>query len=185
MNQILTLDISGQPHRWMTWQDVVTLKCKSMIAWELGDVRDVKHGGYSRVTGERSEVDVAPIVAIKGKFKYDARVPPLTNKNLFQRDKHTCGYCGRHYGEEKLSRDHIVPVSKGGPNVWTNCITSCKVCNREKDDMSLKEANMTLLFVPYVPSTYEKLILQNRKILTCQMEFLQDFLPEHSRLRMQ
>lgn len=183
IENVLTLDISGQPHRWMNYKDVICLKVKGLIAWELGDNTDTKRGGISRMTGIRSEVDVAPIVAIRGKFKYDARIPPLTNKNLFLRDLHTCGYCGRIYREDKLSRDHIVPVSKGGPNAWQNCITSCKTCNREKDDMLLSEAGMVLLYVPYVPSAYEKLILQNRKIIACQMEFLQNFLPIHSRLR--
>lgn len=183
MALILTLDQSGQPHRWMKWEDVVTLKCKNMIAWELGDSRETKRGGVSRLTGIRSEVEVAPIVAIKGKFKYDARTPPLTNKNLFARDLHTCGYCGRIYREDKLSRDHIMPVSKGGPNIWQNCITACKTCNREKDDMTPEQADMPLLFVPYVPSVYEKLILQNRRIIAVQMDFLQDFLPAHSRLK--
>jgi len=180
--QILTLDVQGSPHRWMNWQDVVTLKCKGLISFEIGESRDVKRGGISRITGLRSEVEVAPIVALKGKFKYDARVPPLTNKNLFQRDLNTCGYCGRIHREDKLSRDHIIPVSRKGPDTWQNCITACKVCNRDKDDMTPEEAKMPLLYVPYVPSPYEKLILQNRSIIAVQMDFLQNFLPAHSRL---
>lgn len=180
---ILTLDITGSPHRWMTWQDAVVLKVKNLVAWELGDSKDIKRGGFSRMTGLRSEIEIAPIIAIKGKFKYDTKVPPLTNKNLFQRDKHRCGYCGRYHKDEKLSRDHIIPVSKNGQNSWMNCITACKSCNRYKDDRTPEQADMPLLFVPYIPSPFEKLILQNRHMLPIQMDFLQDFLPQYSRLK--
>jgi len=41
---------------------------------------------------------------------------------------------------------------------------------------------MKLLYVPYVPSHAERLILANRNILEDQMEFLQQMLPAHSRL---
>lgn len=181
-NLILTLDQSYTPHRWMRWEDVVTLKCKGLIYAELGDVTNIKLGGISRMTGLRSEVEIAPIVVVRGKFKYDARVPPLTNISMYRRDQHQCGYCGRVYREDKLSRDHIIPISRGGPNIWTNVITSCKTCNREKDSFLLEEIGWKLLYVPYVPNNYEKLILSNRNILPVQRTFLEDFLPKHSRL---
>lgn len=182
--QILTLDSGGMPHRWTSWEDAVTLKCKGLVAWEYGqEDTSVYHGGTSRITGERSSVEVAPIIAIRGKFKYDRRTPPLTNKNLFRRDLNTCAYCGRIYPDHKLNRDHIIPVSKGGPDTWMNCTTSCKVCNWEKDDRTPEQAGMELLYVPYVPSHEERLILSNRKILACQHEFLAAMLPEHSRVR--
>jgi 5-methylcytosine-specific restriction endonuclease McrA len=135
------------------------------------------------MTGERSHVDVAPILFLKETLKYDARTPPLTNKNLFARDRNLCCYCGRHYVDAKLSRDHIHPVSKGGKNVWQNVATACKSCNHEKDDNLLNDTDMELLYVPYVPNHAERLIMQNRNILADQMDFLEGFLPEHSRLR--
>ena len=49
--------------------------------------------------------------------------------------------------------------------------------------MSLKQAGMELLYVPYVPDKAEALILQNRNILADQMQFLKDFLPKHSRVK--
>lgn len=179
---ILTLDSGGTPHHWMKWQDAITLKYKGLVAWEYGDTSSVFHGGTSRMTGLVSEIEIAPIIAIRGKFKYDQRTPPLTNQNLFARDLNICGYCGRHFRVEKLNRDHIIPVSKGGKNTWTNCVTSCKVCNSDKADLTPEQAGMQLQYVPYVPSHVEKLILQNRKILADQMTFLAAMLPKHSRL---
>jgi hypothetical protein len=181
MNQILVCDAGGVPHHWASWQDSIVLKYKDLLAYELGDP-SVFHGGVSRMTGEQSQIDVGQIVFLKGKLKYIARTPPLTNKNLFARDLHICGYCGRHFAESKLSRDHIHPVSKGGKNTWTNCITACKTCNHEKADKMLHDTDLELVYVPYVPSNVEKLILQNRRILADQMEYLKAMLPEHSRI---
>ena len=181
---ILTLDSGGIPHHWTSWEEAVTLKYKGVIAWEYGqDDSETYHGGTSRMTGERTLMDVAPIIAVRGKFKYDRRTPPLTNQNLFRRDLNICAYCGRHFTENKLNRDHVIPVSKGGPDTWMNCVTSCRACNWEKDDRTPEQAGIELLFVPYVPCHEEKLILQNRKILACQHEFLAAMLPEHSRVR--
>ena len=48
--------------------------------------------------------------------------------------------------------------------------------------MTLEESGMKLLFVPYVPSHAERLILANRNIIADQMEYLKNFLPSHSRI---
>ena len=41
---------------------------------------------------------------------------------------------------------------------------------------------MHLLYVPYVPNIFEKMILRNKKILADQMEFLIGRIPKHSRI---
>jgi hypothetical protein len=181
MHKILVADVGGQPHHWCSWQDAVVLKYKNLLSYEIGDA-SVFLGGTSRMTGERSHIDVGAIVFLKESLKYDARTPPLTNQNLFARDLNICGYCGRHYPEHKLSRDHIHPVSKGGKNIWTNVVTACKSCNHVKADSLLKDVDMELIYVPYVPTHAERLIMQNRNVLFNQMDYLKGFLPEHSRL---
>ena len=109
-------------------------------------------------------------------------VVSLTNKTLFGRDKHICAYCGGHFTASKLSRDHIVPVSKGGKDNWTNVVTACIKCNLKKSDKLLQDIAMDLLYVPYVPNHYERMILENRNILADQMEYLLTGVPKHSRL---
>ncbi len=180
---ILALNSGGQPHSWMTWQDAITLKYKGMVSWEHGDRDFLFRGGRSRMTGEQSQIEIASIIAIKSKFKFKTRPVSLTNKNLFRRDLSICGYCGKTFTESKLTKDHIVPVSKGGLTTWTNCVTACASCNSRKEDKSLDQAGMELIYVPYVPDRAEGLILQNRSILADQMDFLKDFLPKHSRMR--
>ena len=179
--QILTLDVTGLPHSWMSWQDVVSLKVKGRIAWEAGQDDFLIRGGFCRATGRDSAVNISSIVALKEKFKRKDRVT-LTNTNLFRRDLCLCGYCGRSFREEKLTRDHILPRSRGGKDIWTNVVTACKSCNNIKDNMTPEEADMPLLYVPYEPSHIEELVLKNRNILADQMEFLRAHLPAHSRL---
>lgn len=183
MNLILALNSGGQPHDWITWQDAVVLKYKNLIAWELGEKTFSFRAGISKKTGHRTVIDVPSILAIKSKFKYKDRTPTLTNKNLFRRDLHLCGYCGGTFKESLLTRDHIVPVSKGGKSDWTNCVTACYKCNWSKGSKLLEQTSMELLYVPYVPDRAEALVLQNRNILADQMDFLQSFIPKHSRIK--
>ena len=180
-NLVLALDSSGFPNRWINYESAITAICKDQVSWSLGS-EHIYYGGNSRLTGEISSVSVPSIMAIKGMYHPKRRIPPLTNRNLFGRDKNICCYCGDLTPSEKLTRDHIIPVSKGGLNVWSNVASACKACNCAKDDKLLSQWGKELLYVPYVPDRCEHLILANRKVSVCQMEFLRAHLPKHSRL---
>lgn len=75
----------------------------------------------------------------------------LTRKNIYERDNHTCQYCGKKFGTEDLNIDHVIPRSKGGKNTWENLVCSCIKCNRRKKDDTLKESGMKLLSKPHKP----------------------------------
>ncbi len=180
--QVLTLDSAGHPQAWSSWEDGIIYKCKDLIAWSLGD-ETIYRGGTSRLTGLQSTVSVPSIIALRGKINNKTRSVPLTNRNLFGRDLYTCAYCGKHVVGADATRDHILATSRGGENSWTNCVTACKQCNCHKDCMTLEEARMELLYIPYVPDRAEALIISNRNILVDQMSFLVAKLPKHSRMR--
>lgn len=180
--QILQLDASGTPQAWIDWKDAVCYHAKDMVAWSYGEIEFSFFGGKNRHTGEQSCIKTASIIAVRGTTSEKYKIPTLTNRTLFRRDKHICAYCGNHFVDHDLSRDHIHPVSRNGKDEWMNVVTACKRCNHKKNDLTLKEAGMELLYVPYVPSKYEAMILRNRKILTCQMDFLMAHVPKSSRL---
>ncbi len=172
---ILRLDISGKPVTWIPWQTAVCLYSRDMIAWTVGEHSFTFRGGICRHSGKRSIVDVNSIIAIKrsAKHKYHGRtIPPLTNRELFLRDAHLCMYCGKEYHESSLTRDHVIPISRGGKDRWRNVVTACRNCNTRKGNRVPEQANMPLLAIPYVPNWAEYLALSNRKILGDQMEFL-------------
>lgn len=184
MALILQLDQQGQPVKWITWQDAVVYHAKGLVTWEVGKVERTILGGDNRITGQQSKIVTSSIIAVKGvASKRCHRPPPLNNRELFRRDRHMCAYCGKLFNDSKLTRDHVIPKSRGGKDVWMNVVTCCSVCNQKKDNKTPQEAGMELLYLPYVPSRAEHLILANRNVLYDQMEFLLAFIPEESRIR--
>jgi 5-methylcytosine-specific restriction endonuclease McrA len=183
---ILRVTQAGQPVEWINWQDAVVLTVRNQVIWTLGDTHTRVYGGYNRVLEQRSYVDIYPIVASKGVSKVNRfdMVPPLTNRELFRRDQYTCMYCLQRLPASKLTRDHLVPVSRGGQDVWTNVVTACAACNQQKDNRLLQEISMKLHGVPYTPNYAEWLILKNRHILADQMEFLMSQVPKDRRDRL-
>lgn len=54
--------------------------------------------------------------------------------------KASCAYCGRPCSRKtKLTKDHIVAVSKGGKTTRHNIAPACKRCNSSKGDKELVE----------------------------------------------
>ncbi|CAN0290093.1 unnamed protein product, partial [Chrysoparadoxa australica] len=75
--------------------------------------------------------------------------------------------------EVELTRDHILPLSGGGQDIWENVVASCRRCNQHKGNLTLEQAGMELLAMPYRPNLAEYLALVNdRRIRADQMEFL-------------
>lgn len=186
---VLQLDVSGNPQRWITHEDSAYYYAKNLVAWSMGQHDFTLYGGTSRMTGEQSTLTMNTIIAIRGKVSSNQNVSnnrvPLSNKTLFRRDHNICGYCGHEYPATNLTRDHILPVSRKGTNTWMNVVTACSMCNKLKDDRTPEEAHMPLVYVPYTPNRAEYLILQNRKILGDQMDFLKARIPKESRLHKQ
>ena len=181
---ILQLDVSGRPQSWITPREAAVLYASDSVAWTLGDACQVLRGGVQRATGRQSRIEVHAIIAVRGAIPTRAwrSTPTITNSKLFVRDRHVCAYCGGRFAFEDLTREHIVPVSRGGSDAWMNCITACRTCNGHKGNRLPEEAHMSLLYLPYVPSLHEDMILRGRRILADQMEFLLASVPRHSRL---
>lgn len=184
MAKILQLDANGQPNKWITWQVAACYHATGKVSWSMGEVEMVLRGGNNRLTGEQSIIRTSSIIAVKGEGRHKKKFksPALNNTELFRRDRNMCAYCGGVFADARLSRDHIIPKSKDGPDVWMNVVTCCNKCNQKKDDNTLAEAGMTLLYVPYIPSKAEHLILSNKNILADQMTFLLSFVDEKSRV---
>jgi len=102
----------------------------------------------------------------------------VTNTFLFARDEYTCQYCGRHRGKLKgrqfLTRDHILPLSRGGDNSWKNLVASCSPCNNRKGDRLPAEAGMRVLTEPREPN-YVRLVWTVRRVTPQQARYIKMF----------
>lgn len=76
---------------------------------------------------------------------------PFSRKGVLVRDNYTCCYCGKH-GD---TVDHVMPKWAGNHASWTNSVAACFDCNQKKGGRSPKEAGMTMLYTPRIP-TFEE-----------------------------
>lgn len=99
----------------------------------------------------------------------------VTNTFLFARDEYSCQYCGRHRselrGRQFLTRDHIVPISRGGSNNWENVVTACSPCNNRKGNHLPAEAGMWPLGSHGEPN-YVHLVWAVRKVTPIQARWI-------------
>jgi 5-methylcytosine-specific restriction endonuclease McrA len=182
---VLQLDVSGRPQAWLSTRQAAVVYASNGVSWTLGSALCTLRGGYQRLTGVQSCIEVHPIIAVRGAIPSRAwrQTPALSNPKLFSRDRHICAYCAGHFGFDELTREHIVPTSRGGQDTWMNCITACRACNCRKGNRLPEEARLPLLYLPYTPSLHEDMILRGRRILADQMQFLLASVPRNSRLR--
>lgn len=168
---VLRLNKAGMPQEWIHPEDAAKLYCQNKVLFELGEADCVLHGGWNRL-GEQSKLTLSSIIACDGKVTDTSGKIALNNRFLFRRDNHICLYCGNHFAPSQLTRDHIIPRSRGGKDSWTNVATACARCNHAKGARTPEEAAMPLLAVPFKPNIYERFYLMNRRILADQMAFL-------------
>jgi len=170
--RILRLNKAGLPLAWLSREEAATLYVKELVVWSLGEEQFRLHGGINRC-GERSFLDLAPIIACDGDVHSHLFTPTLNNRFLFRRDGHRCMYCGFEFNDVSLTRDHIIPKVQGGEDCWRNVVAACQRCNHRKGGRTPEEAGMELLAIPFQPNLFEFMYLANRQILGDQMEYLQ------------
>jgi 5-methylcytosine-specific restriction endonuclease McrA len=102
----------------------------------------------------------------------------VTNTFLFARDNYTCQFCSRAELElgfrECLTRDHIVPLSRGGTNDWTNVVTACSTCNTKKGNRLPEECGFHLRSIPAEPH-FVYLTWAVRRLTAAQEKYIRLF----------
>jgi 5-methylcytosine-specific restriction endonuclease McrA len=105
----------------------------------------------------------------------------VTNTFLFARDDYRCQYCHRTQADlrhrECLTRDHLVPMSRGGGNEWTNVVTACSSCNTRKGNHLPEECGMTPIHAPVEPH-FVHLAWAVRRLTVTQAKYIKLFYGE-------
>lgn len=119
---------------------------------ELSQLTSIdKQPGEEYIQAVGFELQVPRIVRLTRFDKMPMQTVRFNRKNLFARDDHMCQYCGRNEPAHKLSLDHVIPRSHGGPTTWENIVCCCLRCNSRKGGRTPKQARMTLLSRPAKP----------------------------------
>lgn len=123
---------------------------------ELSETKDGYHdavlsqGRFIHTPTMRIRVpEVIILNAFNGFVRREVR---FSRRNIFERDKNKCQYCGRPFPKPDLTIDHVVPRSRGGRDTWENLVLACVPCNVRKGNRTPDEAKMPLVRKPVKPS---------------------------------
>lgn len=98
------------------------------------------------------DIQVPRVIRLLGYERLPRNGVKFNRRNIFLRDENCCQYCGRRYGMHRLSLDHVMPKSRGGPTNWENIVCCCLDCNVKKGGRTPHEAGMTLMRAPRKPA---------------------------------
>ena len=60
--------------------------------------------------------------------------------DILKQSDYKCAYCGISFDENNPpTRDHIIPISRGGDNVKENVVPACRSCNARKNKIVIGE----------------------------------------------
>jgi len=102
----LVLNADYIPPNMVTWQEAMSLICRDS-AHVISEYKEWT------VRSAHSEWVVPCIVVLKERVSFKPKIA-LGRENIFIRDNYQCQYCGHR--AKRLTLDHVVPRSKGGPN---------------------------------------------------------------------
>lgn len=141
----------------------------SMIVGGAATALDIETGGHIRpvtwtewltlpvregdnVIGTVKGLVRVPAVLVLAKFdKVPKKRPKFGMRGIWERDGGVCQYTGRKLRPHEGNMDHIVPLSRGGPTSWENCVLADKRVNSRKGAKLPAEAGLKLLRAPIVP----------------------------------
>ncbi len=107
--------------------------------------------GMPAIRSARLSVRVPEVVCLVHHDRFAKGSVAFSRRNVARRDHFTCQYCGVQPGVDRITVDHVMPRSQGGPTSWQNCVAACVPCNARKADRTPDQAGMKLKKPPSRP----------------------------------
>lgn len=145
MERTLVLNASYEPLQVVSWK-------KAICLYFGGKVEILAE--YERTVSSISFSMKLPSVIRLHRFNRDHRKfrnLRFNRSNIYLRDRYTCQYCGLTFPPDRLTFDHVIPVSLYGETSWENIVTCCTACNRRKGGHTPQQAGMSLIRRPRRP----------------------------------
>jgi 5-methylcytosine-specific restriction endonuclease McrA len=169
--QTLVLNASYEVMKIVNW--------RKAVRWFFLDKVDVIEEYSEYILTPSLQMKIPAVVKYRKLIKPKYRALKFSRINVYARDGFTCQYCARKFARPKLTLDHVIPKSRGGPSSWINCVACCTDCNVKKADKTPKEAGLKLLHEPRQPNQIEAFALAMRlKAVTIPEAWKNYSLPE-------
>lgn len=97
------------------------------------------------------KIKVPEVIVLNFFNEFHHKEVRFSRRNIFERDRNTCQYCGKRFSKMDLTIEHVVPRSRGGTDAWDNLVLACVKCNVKKGSKLLREAGMKLIQPPKKP----------------------------------
>lgn len=108
------------------------------------------------------KIKIPRIIVLMFYDKLPKRIVTFNRKNIFERDKYMCQYCGtkppskqaafKWMEKKALTFDHVIPRSQGGKTTWNNIVTCCQKCNAKKGSRTPREMGWKIKKPPKQPN---------------------------------
>lgn len=129
--------------------------------WSQVSQQMVEVGPDEFICSPSVKIRIPRVIVLQFYDKLPRHEVSFSRKNIFERDKYSCQYCGKKPKDKRsalkwmeenvLNLDHVVPRSRGGKTTWTNIVSACYICNTKKGDKLLKELGWKLRKKPTQP----------------------------------
>lgn len=156
MSDVLVLNADAQP---VSYLPLSAVRWKEAITYMFMDKVTVLDWYDDWIVRSPSWETRVPAVIMLKDFQRRRRTPRFSKTNLYIRDLYTCQYCLTPQPRNKLTIDHVIPISLGGKTRWNNIVAACGPCNTAKGNKTRMKPNK----MPYQPDYFE--LVNKRKQL--------------------
>ncbi len=138
---------------YMGHAEVVLETGGSFQTFDFGEWREFSRGhhGEDVVHTVSFKIRIPRVILLLFFDRLPHKEVKFTRHNIFERDRNTCQYCGKHFDRRELNLDHVIPRDRGGTTTWENIVCACIPCNTRKANRTPAEAGMHLIRKPKRP----------------------------------